>query len=97
MAKEKWKNLSNGNQGNLAISEPSFPTTASSGLPNTPEKEDSDLKSYLTMMMEIFEKHMNNSFKQLQENTHKQIVALKEETQKSLKELKENATNVRRN
>ena len=76
----------------MATSEHSIPTTASSGLPNKPEKEDSDLKSYFMMMMEILEKLMNNSLKQLQENTYKQKEALKEKTQKSLKELQKNLT-----
>ena len=49
-------------------------------MPNTPEKEDSDLKSYLKMMMDIFEKSLNNSFKQEREKNRKQIEAFKEET-----------------
>jgi hypothetical protein len=38
----------------LASSEPSIPTTASPGYPNTPKKQDSDLKSYLMMFVEDF-------------------------------------------
>jgi membrane protein insertase Oxa1/YidC/SpoIIIJ len=38
------------------------------------------------MMMENF-KDINNSFKEIQEKTGKQLEALKEETQKLLKEL----------
>ena len=45
---------SNRNQGYLASSEPSSHTTASPGYPNTPEKQDSDLKSYLIMITEEF-------------------------------------------
>jgi hypothetical protein len=60
----KGKNLSNRNQGYLASSEPSSHTTASPGYPNTPEKQDSDLKSYLKMMMiEDIKKDINNSLK----------------------------------
>jgi chromosome segregation ATPase len=44
------------------------------------------------MMIEDFKKDINNSLKQIQENTGKQLEALKEETQKSLKELQENTT-----
>ena len=44
-----------------------------------------DLKSLLMMMMEDFKK-------EIQENTGKQLEALKEETQKSLKELQEHTT-----
>ena len=87
MARGKGKNISNRNQGYLASSEPSSPTTASPGYPNTPEKQDSDLKSHLMMMIEDFKKDINNSLKEIQENTGKQVEALKEETQKSLKEL----------
>jgi hypothetical protein len=42
------------------------------------------------MLVEDFKKDINNSFKEIQENT--QVEALKEETQKSLKELQENTT-----
>jgi DNA anti-recombination protein RmuC len=41
-------------------------------------------------MIEDFKKDINNSLKEIQENTGKQVEALKEETQKSLKELQEN-------
>ena len=94
MARGKQKNLCNGNQDNLATSEPSFPIIASSRMPNTPEKEDSDLKSYLKMMMQIFEKSVNNSLKQEREEKQKELEAFKEETQKTLKikELEENRT-----
>jgi hypothetical protein len=44
-------------------------TTASTGYPNTPEKQDSDLKSYLMMLVEDFKKGINNSLKEIQENT----------------------------
>jgi chromosome segregation ATPase len=67
----------------LASLEPSYPTTASPGYLNTPEKQDLVLKSHLIMLIEDFKK-------EIQENTGKQ--ALKGETQKSLKELQENTT-----
>jgi hypothetical protein len=60
--------------------------------PNKPEKQDSDLKSYLMMVVENFKKGINNSLKEIQENTAKQADTLKEETQKSLKKLQENTT-----
>ena len=56
MARGKSKNISNRNQGSLASPEPSSPTTANTGNPNTPEKQDSDLKSHLMMMIENFKK-----------------------------------------
>jgi hypothetical protein len=72
----------------LASSEPSTPTAASTGYPNTPEKQDSDLKSYLIMLVQDF-KDINNSLKEIQENIDKQVETLKEESQKTLKELQE--------
>jgi hypothetical protein len=74
----------------LASPEPSTPTTARPRYPNTPEKQDSDLKSYRLMLIQNFKKDINNFLKEIQENTVKQVQALKEETQKSLKELKQN-------
>ena len=84
------KNIRNRNQGYLASSEPIYPTITSPGYTITTEKQDSDLKSLLMTMIEDFKKDINNSLKEIQENTGKQLEALKEETQKSLKELQEN-------
>jgi hypothetical protein len=86
----KYKNRSNRNQGYLASSEPNSPNIASPGYTITPEKQDSDLKSLFMMMIEGFTKDINNSLKEIKENTGKQLEALKEETQNSLKELQEN-------
>jgi hypothetical protein len=61
----KCKNLTNRNQDHSASSEPSTPTTASSGYPNTPEKQDSDLKSYLMMLVENFKMDISNSIKEI--------------------------------
>ena len=44
------------------------------------------------MLVEDFKKDINNSLKEILENTAKQVEALKEETQKSLKELQEKMT-----
>ena len=44
------------------------------------------------MMVEDIKKDLNNSLKEIQENTAKQVEDIKEETQKSLKELQENIT-----
>jgi hypothetical protein len=76
----------------LALSEASTPTRASPGYPNISEKQDLDLKSYRIVLVEDFKKDINNSLKEIQENTGKQVEALKEEAQKSLKELQENTT-----
>jgi hypothetical protein len=91
MVKGKHKNLTNRNQAHWASSDPSMPIPASPGYPKTPEKQNSDLKSYLTMLVEDFKKGINNSLKEIQENTAKQVEALREEAQKPLKELQENA------
>jgi hypothetical protein len=67
----------------LASSEPRTPTSASPGYPNTLEKQDSDLNSYLMMLIEDFKKDINNSLKEIHENTGKWIEALKEEMPKT--------------
>jgi hypothetical protein len=87
MAKGKHKNLTNRKQEDWTPSEPSTPTTMSPGYPSTPKKQDSVLKSYLMMVVEDLKKGINNSLKEIQENSAKKVEALKEETQKSLKEL----------
>jgi hypothetical protein len=90
MKKSKCKNFTNRNQEHWISSEPSSPNTAGPGYPNTSEKQDEDLKSYIMKVVEDFKKGINNPFKEIQENTAKQVEALKEETQKTLKELKKN-------
>jgi hypothetical protein len=65
MVKGKCKNISNRNQNYLASSEPSSPTTASPGYPITPEKQDSDLKSHLMLIIEDFMKDINTSLKEI--------------------------------
>ena len=92
MVKGKHKNLTNRNQDHSPSSQPSTPTSASPGYPNAPEKQDSDLKSYLMMLVEDIKKDFNNSVKEIQENTAKQVEDLKEETQKPLKELQKKKT-----
>ena len=44
------------------------------------------------MLIEDFKKDINNSLKEIQENSAKEVEALKKEVQKSLKELQENTT-----
>jgi hypothetical protein len=83
----KHTNISNRNQGYLASSEPNSPTIASPGYTIIPEKQDSELKSLLIMVIGDFKKDINNPLKEIQENASKQVDALKEKTQKSLKEL----------
>jgi gas vesicle protein len=90
MVKGKHKNIINRNQDHSASSGPSMPTTVSPVYKNTPEKQDLDLKSYLMMLVQDFKKGINNSLKEIQENTVKQVEDLKEEAQKSLKVIQEN-------
>jgi hypothetical protein len=77
MAKSKYKKLINRNQGFMASWEPISHTTASPGYPKTPEKQDVDLKSHLMMLIEDFKMDINNSLKEIQENTSKQVETLK--------------------
>ena len=65
MARGKGKNISNRNQGYLASSEPSSPTTASPEYTNTPENQESVLKSYLMKIIESFKEDINNSLKEI--------------------------------
>jgi hypothetical protein len=73
MAKGKRKNLTNRNQDHSPSPESSTPTSPSPGHPNTPEKLDLDLKEYLMMMVENIKKDLNNSLKEIQENTAKLV------------------------
>ena len=63
MARGKQKSISQGNQNSLATTEPSSLITASIGITNTPEKEDTDLKSYLKMLIEILKQNGRKSKK----------------------------------
>jgi hypothetical protein len=78
MAKGKCKNLTNKNQDHSPSSELSTPTAPSPGHPNTPEKLDPDLKAYLLMIVEDIKKDFNNSLKELEESTAKELQVLKE-------------------
>ena len=82
MAKGKRKNPTNRNQDHSPSSECSTPTPPSPGHTNTTEKLDPDLKAYLMMMVEDIKKDFNNSLKEIQENTAKQVEDLKEERKK---------------
>jgi hypothetical protein len=71
MEKGKGKNISNKNQGFLASSEPSSPNTVTPGYLNTTEKQNFNLKVHFMMMIGDFKKDINNSLKEIQENTGK--------------------------
>jgi hypothetical protein len=83
MAKDKQKNLTNRKKDHSPSSEPSTPTSASLGHPNTPEKLHLDLKAYLMMIVEDIEKNFNNSIKEIQENAAKEFQVLKEKNRKT--------------
>jgi hypothetical protein len=55
----------------MASLETSSPTTASPGYPNILEKQHLDLKSHLMKLIQDFKKDINNSLKEIQENTGK--------------------------
>ena len=74
----------------------STPTSPSPGHPNTPEKLDPDLEAYLMIMVEDIKKDFNNSLKEIQENTAKELQVLKEKhknTTKQVEVLKEKQEN----
>ena len=81
MAKGKCKNPTNRNQDHSPSSERSTPTAPSPGPPNTIEKLDPDIKAYLMMMVEDIKKDFNNSLKEIQENTAKQVEDLTQNIQ----------------
>ena len=83
MVKGKSKNITNRKQDHSPSSEHSTPTPSSPGHPNTPEKLEPDLKAYLMVTVEDIN-NFNNSLKEIQENTAKQVEDIKEESQKSL-------------
>jgi hypothetical protein len=76
MREGKCKNRSNRKQGYLASPEPNSLTVPSSGYTITGEKQDMDLKSLLMMIMQDFKKKINNSLKEIQENTSIQVKEL---------------------
>jgi hypothetical protein len=82
-------NLTNRNQDHSPSSEHSAPTSASPGHPNTPEKIDPDLQAYLMMMVEDIKKDFNNSLKEIQENTAKELQLLIEKQENTCKQVME--------
>jgi hypothetical protein len=87
MAKGKCRNLTNRNQDDSPSSEPSTPTSPSPGHPNTLKKLDPDLKAYLMMMVEDMKKDFNNSLKEIQENTAKELQVLNEKQENTTKQV----------
>ena len=77
MAKGKRKNPTNRNQDHSPSSETSTPTSATPGYPR--------VKAYLMMMVEDIKKDFNNSLKEIQENTAKELQDLKEKQENTTK------------
>jgi septal ring factor EnvC (AmiA/AmiB activator) len=86
MVNGKHKNLTKRNQDHSPSSERSTPTSPSPGHLNTPENLDPDLKAYLMMIVDDI-KDFNNSLKEIQENTAKELQVLKEKQQKRTKKV----------
>ena len=84
MVKGKHKNVSNRSQCNLALSKPSYSQTAIPGYLNTSEKQGSACKSHLKIMLKVIKEDINNSLKEIQDNTGKEVGVLKEKTNKYL-------------
>jgi len=61
----------------------------SPGHPNTTKEQDLDLKAYLMMMVDDIKKDFNNSFKEIQENTAKELQVLKEKQENTSKQVME--------
>ena len=89
MAKGRHKNITNKNQDHSPSSEPSTPTSASPGHPNTRKNKDPDLMAYLLMMIEDIKKVFINSHKEIQENTAKELQVLKEKQENISKQVME--------
>jgi hypothetical protein len=84
MVKGKHKTIRNRSQNMWASSEHSLPTTASPEYTNTPENQKSVLKSYLIKRIQSFKEDINDSLKEIQENTGKQV----KELNKAMQDLK---------
>ena len=57
----------------MATSKPKVLTIGIPGYPNTPEEKDIDHKPHFTKMIEAFKEGINNSLKEIQKNTIKQV------------------------
>ena len=87
--KGKHRNVTNRNQGNTALSEPNSPIASRPKYLNTSEKQELDLKSQLMMLIEDFKQYIDDSLKEIQENTGKQVEALKQLQESTIKQMKE--------
>ena len=79
MPKGYHQNTITKNLGNMTQPERSYSATASPGYLNETEAQEDDLKSTLIKMTETFIQDMSKSLEEIQQNTFKQVEALKEE------------------
>jgi hypothetical protein len=70
MVKGKHKTISNRSQNMWTLSEP---ITASPEYTNTPENQESVLKSYLMKIIEFFKENIRKSLKEIQESRRMRI------------------------
>jgi hypothetical protein len=77
VVKGKDKNLTNRNQDHSPSSDPALPTQPVLDTP-THLKNKTHLKSHLMMLVEDIKKDVDNSLKEIQENTGKEVEVLKE-------------------
>jgi hypothetical protein len=87
MAKGKSKNLTNRNQDHSPSSQPSTPTLDSLGHRKKSETLNLYLNAYLMMVVEDIKKDFNNSLKEIQENTAKELQVLKEKHKNTTKQV----------
>ena len=85
MVKGKRENLTNRNQDHSPSSERRTPTLPNPGHLNTPEKLGPDLKAYLMMILEDIKKDFNNSLKEIQEKSAKELQVLKQKQENTTK------------
>jgi hypothetical protein len=89
MVKGKSKNLTKRHQDNSPSSKGSTATSPSPGHPKTPKKLEPEIKVYLVMMVEDIKNNFNNSLKEIQENTAKELQVLKEKQENTTKQVME--------
>jgi hypothetical protein len=75
MTTGKHEIISDRTQCITAQRQPSSPTTASPGYPNTPEKQDNDQNSHLMKMIEAFKETIKNPLKEIQGNRWKPLTS----------------------
>jgi hypothetical protein len=80
MERGKSETICNRTQYTWALSEHSSPTTTSPEYTNMPENQESDLQSFFMKIIMFFKEDINNSLKEIQINTGKQVKELNKRT-----------------